>query len=287
MSNKKSNNNNSGIYFEKGQNFIISKKSIVSVTNYGDKIIIKKSWKRPINLIKYKRIDKDNYINLSTGEICTYRRKSNYKTEKEIDKSMKQLKELISFNFKGNSNEIFLTLTCEDDMNINEIKKSIKYFIKRLKRIYPEKRFEYIYKFERMKNGKWHSHLLLKDSKNKVLYIKNNKIQKLWKKGITKTERIYESNKKSPINNDVNNLSNYMAKKTQLTSVPRGERLYGCSNGIKKPSKKYMIYENIIKEIEPEFNFCYENTILVKSKKTDKVINSYKTEVYNKKDYKN
>jgi len=185
----------SRIYFEQGENYNIPKESEVTLIDYGNKIEVKHSWRKPDNLKRYIKKDKYNYIDTKTGEIKPYKKsKKIYKTSKEINKRMEELRQLILYNFQGNKNELFITLTCRDNViDIKDIKKYTSYFMKRLKRKYkPKKKFEYIYKFERMENDKWHVHILLKDIKNKTLFIPNDEIEKLWKRGITKTQRIYE-----------------------------------------------------------------------------------------------
>ena len=183
----------SKIYFEEGENYNLPKESKVQVVDCGNKIIIKHSWRNSNNLKKYIRKDKDHYIDIDTGELLEYSRKSQYKTKKEIVKAMKYLRELIQANFKGNFNELFITVTCRNEVtDIRKIKRYAKYFIKKLKKKYPEKQFEYIYKFERQENQNWHIHFLIKDIKNKQLYIPNENIETIWNRGFTKTQRVYD-----------------------------------------------------------------------------------------------
>ena len=274
------NNDDNNIYFERGENYQIPDKAKVTVTDYDYKVEVKRSWRRQKNLRRYKRIEKNHFMDLQTGEIKKYKNKNKFKTNNEITKAMKELKELILYNFKGNPNELFITFTCEENItNLKEIKRYMKYFIKRLKRKYDKKKFEYIYKFEKMKNGRWHIHLLIKDTKNKSLYIKNSEIEKIWKKGLTKTKRI---SKENPINGK-NGIAGYMAKLTQLKEVPIGEKLFIKSRGIKKPKKEEMFYEEAEKKVKDDYDLIYEKTTLVKSKSTNKIINSHKKEVYMKK----
>lgn len=269
-----------GIYFERGENYQIPKKAKVKLIDYGYKKEIKRSWRKPRNLRRYKRIGKNHFIDLSTGKINEYKNKNKFKTKKEITKAMKKLKELILYNFKGNLNELFITLTCANDItDLIEIKRYTKYFIKRLKRKYNNKKIEYIYKFEKMENGRWHVHLLIKDTKHKTLYIKNKEIEQIWKKGITKTQRITRKNNKK----GANGIADYMSKETQLKEVPIGERIFIKSRGIKEPIEKEMTYENAKEDIGNDYDLVHEETTLVKRKDTNKIINSHKKEVYKKK----
>ena len=167
MKDESENNSNkdkssSKIYFEEGQNYPIPKKSIVKVTNYKNRIEVKYSWRKTNNLKDFPRHDKDHYIDKRTGELKEYSRNEIYKSRKDIRNCMNRLREMILLNFQGNDNELFITLTCKDEvMDIKEIKIYWKYFLRDLKRKYPKCKFEYIYKFERMENGRWHLHVLL------------------------------------------------------------------------------------------------------------------------------
>ena len=190
--NKKKNKSSSKIYFEEGKNYPIPKKSIVKVTNYKNRVEIKHSWRKSNNLSDFKRHDKDHYIDKRTGELKEYSRDEIFKSPKDIKNAMNRLREIILLNFSGNDNELFITLTCREEViDIKKIKIYWKYFLRDLKRKYPQCKFEYIYKFERMENGRWHLHVLLKDENHKNLYINNSEIENLWKRGITTTQRVY------------------------------------------------------------------------------------------------
>ena len=165
------------IYFEKGENFNIPKDKVVTVVNCDNKIIIRESWRKSNNLQRYKRKDTKHYIDTATGELLEYSKKGPYKNKKEIVKAMNKLREIVMTNFKGKFNELFITLTCREKINLKQIQKRIKYFIRRLKKKYFKKKFEYIYKFERQKNKNWHIHLLLKDTKHKKLIIPNEIVE--------------------------------------------------------------------------------------------------------------
>lgn len=318
MDNKKDTNTNDKydkvdksekIYFEEGENYNLPKESDVTVIDCGNKIIIQNSWKISNNLKKYIRQDQEHYIDIETGELKEYSENGPYKTMKEISKTSKDLRELCLKNFNGRLNELFITLTCDHEVkDIKTIKKYARYFIRRLKKKYPKKNFEYIYKYERQENQNWHFHLLLKDTKHKHLYIPNEKIEKIWNKGFTKTQRVYdgsstEQRKTSPedeedlseeettINDalkgiNVTNkagIANYMSKKNQLKNFPRGEKIYIKSQGIEDITKIKMKYGEAIEHlIQNNFHITDEKTILIKSSSNDNIINRHKIEEYRK-----
>lgn len=299
----------SKIYFEEGENYNLPKESEVQVIECGNKIIIKNSWRKSNNLKRYIKKDKEHYIDTETGEIIKYSKNSPYKTQKEKKKAMNELKELIQANFKGNFNELFITVTCRDEIrDIRKIKRYAKYFIKKLRKKYPEKQFEYIYKFERQENQNWHIHFLIKDIKSKQLYIPNEDIEAIWNRGFTKTQRVYDgysteermltqedeellSEEEATMNEVLKSIKitgsfgivNYMGKTNQLTNFPRGERIYVKSKGIIPPNKTNMKYKEALDKIRNDKYYCMnETTIIVKSSLNDKIINRHKIEEYRK-----
>lgn len=269
------------IYFEEGENFNIPNNSEVTVVKFGNKkMLIKHTSKKQNNLKRYKRVDRKTYIDTYTGELLEYEQKETYKVEKEINKSMKELKETIKTNFTGADNELFITLTQADEnnMELRDIKKYTSYFLRRLKDKFPDSQFEYIYKYERQENGKWHLHILLKDVNNKTLFIDNEIISKLWREGFTNTQKIQNDE------DSISRLISYMIKKTQLQNFPRGERIYNTSRGIIRPVKIKTNKATAIAIVELEgLTLTNEKTILIKSTKTGAIINKHKTEEYEKK----
>lgn len=298
----------SKIYFEKGQNFNIPKDKEVTVVNCDNQIIIKDSWRKSNNLKRYKRQDEDHYIDTFTNKVYEYSKGNKYKSKKEIVKAMNKLREIIKLNFKGYYNELFITLTCREAVTLKQIQRHIKYFIRRLRKKYPKMKFEYIYKFEKQENQNWHIHLLLKDTKHKKLFIPNEIIEKIWNKGFTKTQRVYDGSstaqriltkedeenlsEEDTITNDAlksiqisnrTSIANYMAKTNQLNDFPRGERIYIKSNGIKVPSESKMKYQEAINKIvQGNYRFTYEETTIVRSSANDNIINKHKIEEYRK-----
>lgn len=104
-----------GIYFEEGLNFHIKNEDEVSVICYdsSSKIKIKNCSKHNDNLMKYRKINSEIYVDTDTGEYFEYI-KHEFKTKNSIRRSMKRLEELILNNFNGGKNELFITLTYED-----------------------------------------------------------------------------------------------------------------------------------------------------------------------------
>ena len=156
MKHKKEENKIKFEKFEKCVPLNLSEDKKVKVKNYGDKKMeIKYSSNHSKNLGLYIKISKSEYIVKNTGEIRKYN-STEFKSDKNKRTSMKKLKDLIYTNFDGKSkNELFITLTDkEENRDIKEFKGYVTYFFKRLKRKYPNRKFEYIYKIELQLNRK-------------------------------------------------------------------------------------------------------------------------------------
>lgn len=277
----------SRIEFKKGENYNIPRDSMVTLIDLKNKVIVKNSWRRPKNLSRYRRKDREHYVDRLTGEEKEYQKRI-FKSDKTIRKNMKNLKELVNLNFGDGENNLFLTLTYSYiEMNLEKIKKDVKLFLRRLKNHYPNSDFAYIAKFERgTENMGWHSHILLKDKNKKELFIPNTEIQKIWRKGFTKTQRVYE--KKIKLETANNNsaeftIADYMAKTSQLYDVPNGKSVYIPSKNIQRPKKTKILYEQAREIIDQEYYLANEITLNVCDKIENKIVNVHKKEIYRKK----
>lgn len=268
--------------FEMGKNYKIPETSIVKVTDLKEEIVIKNSWRKPQNLKSFKRISGSRYIDLRSGKAKEYKKKK-FKTKKEIKEAMNRLKMTIKRNFEGVKNGIFITLTSSEEVkSIKNIKKYTGLFLRKLEYKYKNAKFAWIYKFEKNNHG-WHTHILLYDSSKKVNFIPNEDIEKIWKKGITKTQRI--NDEKIVYKNKRVNIADYLAKTTQLVdiNIPSSASLWGANERIVRPKTTKEKYKNVRDKIDKDFYKKSEKTILVKDTETKKNINKIKTEIYKRK----
>ena len=198
-----------------------------------------------------KKLNKNEYVKLSTGEI----KKFNYTKNKNIDsliKTIKHIREIIRCNFNGEKNEIFITLTYKENMQDTEkLYNDFKNFMKRLKYKFKDYKFEYIAVAEPQERGAWHLHILLKVVNQKSLFLEQEMLLKIWGHGGVFVERI---------KNNVDDLGTYFGvyftdlldenskqrkKGARLHLYPKGFKFYRTSRGIKKPEIFYTEYKNI------------------------------------------
>ena len=125
---------------------------------------------------------------LILGEIKKYLEDENqYKGKELLKQNMKKLKELIYLNFDAYTNTLMITLNLDQHnatTNLKLMKNYLRNFFRRLKLRYKNfYDFGYIYKCERQENKNWHTHILLKDMKNRKIFLDNYTISEIWGKG--------------------------------------------------------------------------------------------------------
>ncbi|MET2872040.1 hypothetical protein ABXV15_15405, partial [Exiguobacterium profundum] len=136
-----------------------------------------------------KKIDKDRYLNLKTGEICEFT-----KTEVRSDsfnslrQTFKKLRYLINNNYVGAGNELFVTLTYKENMtDTKKLYTDFKKFMMKFRYKY-EKDYgsiDYMTIVEPQGRGAWHHHVLIRfnDFVSKNVYIPSNEVSEIWGHG--------------------------------------------------------------------------------------------------------
>lgn len=214
-----------------------------------------------------RRIDKNTYVDISTGEIKPFKHnRKRIDDTASITKSFANLRNLINCNITPETaeNVLFVTLTYAD--NMTDQKRLYSDFDKFSKRFrYRYGKFEYISVIEPQERGAWHIHAFI-IFQSKAPYIPNTDIAELWKHGFTKTQKIdknasdnmgayfvayftdietnNENNVKTVI--DKNGDSKRIKKGGRLHLYPVGMHFYRSSRGVKKPIKKTMTVKNFI-----------------------------------------
>lgn len=223
--------------------------------------------------VNIKKLNEDQYIVLSTGELKNFNKGSNrYDAKNSLRQTFKKLRYLINNNFVGSRNELFVTLTYKENMQDPKLLYSdMDKFIKRLRYYYKDiSRIEYINVVEPQKRGAWHCHMLIKFIDLKKIYIENELMSKLWSHGFV--------NIRSLSNMSIDNIGAYLTayladipiedlktnerprtftikeheekkyiKGGRLFLYPKGMNLYRSSRGIKMPDRKTMKFSEIKK----------------------------------------
>lgn len=215
-----------------------------------------------------KKINKDEYVKLETGEIfaCNHTENRGQNINK-IRASITNLRNIINNNFFGGANELWITLTFGDFKvyNPNELCSIFEKFMKRLRYKFSENKIDYIYVPEPHEKGDWHIHLLLKS--DKPLYIENSLLSDIWGYGFVKVNRL----------KDIDNIGAYVSsylinikdgdntkKGARLYLYPVGHQLYRYSKGIIKPTSHYISYQEAKEKINSD-KLTFSHTISLHS----------------------
>lgn len=268
----------------------IQKDKIVKMIIQGDKYVDVISTKKEAKAT-VKKISKEKYMVLSTGEIKDYKEKGTEGKEKtNLRKTFNKLRQLIRTNFtNGGKNQLFITLTYKENMQDKErLMKDFDRFFKRLKRRLKEHKLDYIAVMEPQGRGAWHVHLMLKSDKLN-LYIDNKEMAELWGLGYTDTKRLksddvgsyYVAYFTDILNED--NKGKKREKGARINLYPKGFKFYRTSRGIKKPEEVKRKYEELEKE---GYTKTYETAFEIVDVEKGNVLNVIQKEVWKRKNKK-
>ena len=174
--------------FQRLDGYHISDKDVVSVKEMGNVIEISycqhKNFKQTI-----KKLDSENYIVLSTGELKEVNHISSRADNKaQVSQSLKRLRDYINTNVIDVNKCKWITLTYRENMTDSKrLYLDFKNFVKRFK--YKFGHFEYIVACEPQARGAWHLHCIFIFDKV-APFIPNNEIADLWRQGFTKTSKL-------------------------------------------------------------------------------------------------
>lgn len=223
-----------------------------------------------------KKLDKDHYVVIETGEIKEFQhsenRQGNYNS---LRQTFKKLRYLINNNFVGSGNELHVTLTYKKNMtDTKQLYKDFKNFIERLRTYYKnEGSIDYLAVMEPQGRGAWHGHVLMRFNDLDKVFVKNKDMKDLWGHGFVTIKSLKE------VDNIGAYLSAYLAdveltednfvgavvadgevqikevegkryiKGGRLHMYPSGMNLYRKSKGIIPPERQGMYFENIKKVV--------------------------------------
>lgn len=270
---------------KKIEGFEIPSNSVVKLVICGNILKVVYSSIVSHNLENYKKISKDEMLNLKTGEIIQCEKSDTRKDNIiSLKKTITKLRDLINCNFFGADNELFITLTYRENMkDYKKLYKDFDIFYKKLKYKFKDVEFCYISTIEPQKRGAWHVHLLLKALNKDYLYIDNSVIADLWGHGFCKTQRIDE------VDNVGAYLSSYLTdlidddgkgkkKGARLYLYPAGINIYRFSRNCKRPTEEKVIYNQLA---DCSSFKTYEVSYEVYDKERERRCNIIKKEFYN------
>ena len=273
---------------EKNQ-VVISPEAMVTVTqmNHLTEIQYMEKMNRAVAI---KKLNKDEYVNLATGEIKEYQHIENRsESYNSLRQTFKKIRYLINNNFTGKPNELFVTLTYAENMtDTKRLYTDMNKFIKRLKYKYKESSdIDYLSVVEPQGRGAWHIHVLLRFNALSSVFVPSHELAGLWGHGFIKIERIQNvdnigaylsayladveltgdniynavAEDREIVEKEVDGVKKQFIKGGRLHMYPSGMNLYRKSKGIAFPERKKMTYKNAKKIVgsgQPHYSKRYE-----------------------------
>lgn len=196
-----------------------------------------------------KKIDKDHYVDIRTGELFDYdHTKNRSQGIKSIRVTLAKIRALINTNITKPENVRWITLTYRENMtDTKKLYKDYEKFWKRFiywcgKQGYSKP--EYITVQEPQGRGAWHIHAFFIWDKKAPFISNNDVLERLWRHGFTKCKAL----------SDCDNIGAYFS--AYLADMPLDEvaRLseeeqYLCMNGdVKIEEKKFVNHDGLEKD---------------------------------------
>jgi len=287
--------------------YVIKDSDLVTVTEMGHIVEVQYMQKRN-SKATIKKLDKNKYIDLKTGEIKDFQKVDNRsQLKKSLYDTFKRLRYLINNNFSGCGNELHVVLTYREHMTDTErLYDDFRKFMQRLRYHYRNvSSIEYISVVEPMQDGRWHCHVLMRFDDLESIYIPNKfdecnnpidaPLYELWRNGWVVIKSLRN------IDNIGAYLSAYLTdveltddntdtlkpgmkvkivddkkfiKGGRLHFYPPGMNIYRKSDGIKPPERRKMKFrdiKNIVKDSAPHYTKTYN----VKTDEFENVITYY------------
>lgn len=267
----------------------ISSSAYVTVTQAGS--IVEVQYMEKMNhTATIKKINANEYVDLSTGEIKEFQHIENRsQSYKSLRATFKKLRYLINNNFCGRKNELFITLTYEENMtDTKRLYEDMKNFMKRLKYQFKNSTtVDYLSVVEPQQRGAWHVHLLLKFNDLSSVFIPSAELATLWGHGFVKIKRVdgvdnigayltaYLADLEltpetmavafqtghDVVEKEVDGQKKAFIKGGRLHMYPPGMNLFRKSKGIAYPEREMMTYagaKKIVGSAEPHYKKKYE-----------------------------
>lgn len=276
---------------------------LVTVTSMGDILEVKYLSHRNCSPT-VKKLDKDHYLIVSTGEVIVVDH-NDHRSEcvHSLATTFKNLRELINCNYSHShpENLLWLTLTfAENEKDPNVFAHCFDIFWKRMKRYFEKNDIsvpKYITCVEPQSRGAWHGHMLLFFDKPAPFISNNDVLEKKWEWGFTKISRLDNIsnvgayltayltdlplneldsiNVNTSICTDVKEIQGVDCDKKfikggRLHLYPTGMKLYRASTGLNHPVKSVKTYEKASEMVKClNGKLCYERHVLLEDSESD------------------
>jgi hypothetical protein len=218
---------------------------------------------------RIRKLNKESYINLATGEVRNFQHNSNrLDGKRSLKESLMRLKDYINTNVICTKNCRWITLTYKDLMTESErLYTDFKAFNRRCRRRYGH--YEYIVAAEYQRRGSLHLHCVLIFPQT-APYMDNKEVAALWERGFVNVRKLSNITdvgrylaaylgdatveelpylscntpqgkmKTVEVKEGGKKVTKAVIKGARLAMMPPGFHLYRVSRGISPPSIEYM-----------------------------------------------
>lgn len=263
----------------------------VTVTRMSNHLVEIQHMARKNTKNNIQKLSKDEYVDLSTGEIKEFNKTVNRsQAANSLRQTFKKLRYLINNNFVGADNELFICPSYRGELQTRDhIKVGQDYdkFLKRLRYEYKDiSCIEAIKVLEPHASGNWHMHVLLKFPDVKKIFIPFADLNRIWGHGSVTVRalkdvdnvgayvsaylsdiEVPESNEKNLkghvdlIEKEVDGKKKKFLKGGRLKFYPTGVNLFSKTKGIKYPERIEMTYmdaKKVVQDCSPHYSQTIE-----------------------------
>lgn len=263
----------------------------VTVTRMSDHLIEIQHMAKQNKTNNIKKLSKDSYVDLGTGEIKDFKKTVNRSQGiNSLRQTFKKLRYLINNNFTGAPNELFICPTYRGELQTNDhlkVGQDYEKFIKRLRYEYKDiSSVEAIKVLEPHASGNWHMHILLKFPDVNKVFIPFADLNRIWGNGTVTVRALndvdnigayvsaYLSDVEVPedkaknleghedlIEKEVDGQKKKFLKGARLAFYPTGVNLYSKTKGIKYPARIEMTYDDakkVVQDTTPHYSSSIE-----------------------------
>jgi hypothetical protein len=211
---------------------------MAKITKTGNVTTMRESLYTPLTYTR--KVDKQHYIYLPTGEMRTYKAAQSRIDSGSLRHTFARLRDRIRCNFDGGKDQLFITLTYADNMtDTAQLAHDYDLFYKRLRR-YVNRPLKYIAVIEPQERGAWHVHLMLRTMDKTPLYIADSTLRKMWQHGVTTTARLKDADDLGAYYvtyfTDLQGNDHKRKKAARLPLYPANFKFYRCSQNLTKPT---------------------------------------------------
>lgn len=255
---------------------------------------------------KIKKLDRDNYLEVATGEVKEYRHNINRgQITNSIHRSMRYLRDIINCNVTSPENCLWCTFTYKDCMqDSKQLYEDNRRFIQRLQYYLKKHNLpscSFITTAEPQQRGAWHLHTILLFPQ-KAPFIPNATMRNLWRNGFVNVQSLKDAKNAglyltayltnlpletaigqgtvradsvktvSALDENGKRVSKAVVKGQRLFMYPVGFRLFRCSRDIKRPIVSKCTEAQAQAELQGA-KLVYQKSVCIKNE-AEQVVNS-------------